>query len=334
MSVAKRQKLDEAAFRIPYDLLVSFANAGGPQLAVSLATTCKHVKRRLDERYEVNQQVSLDAFLDPERDYQRRFGALGKYVNVYARWPSQADHIPGHTQSLYLENDGDYVFLNLSEYHLPQKLKRLKFGNVFSSFPAKKLILPTGLEEFTVGYIDPEVKHLQLPENLRLLRFLNVREIQSKHGLILPVGLETLILPGCYQLEFDLPSNLKTLHLGDSLVHGLKLPPNLEVLHFGYQFNHSVSELNLPQTLRELHFIGIDQPIHELKLPPHLEKLMLGWAFDNSLKGLQIPKSLKVIEVKGNHEWLQEHGFSLDPLIPCEHCKKNVACQCKRVYCR
>ncbi len=45
------------AHQMPFDILVTFAQAGDDKLALNLALTCRMMKRLIDERYENKNMV-------------------------------------------------------------------------------------------------------------------------------------------------------------------------------------------------------------------------------------------------------------------------------------
>lgn len=70
-------------------------------------------------------------------------------------------------------------------------------------------------------------------------------------------------------------------------------PPTnyLEIVYrlvLGHYFNHPVTNLKLPATLRRLAFTGIfDQSLDGVSCPPRLESVELGQAFSGDVAGVK-----------------------------------------------
>ncbi len=278
---------------IPYDILCLFAMFGGPKLAVCLASTCRAVKRRIDERYEVTQWVDLAKIWNPYKNFQRHSSMVGKFIAVCAYNASQLECLPSYVQKLRLSSTETREF-------------------------SPTLQLPSGLIELiTVSCQYP--KHLKFPEGLKRLAFIGALDIWEfpQHIEELTIGDYTDSLPplppNLKKLTFRYLFNLPLIHLPASLeeldlgfnwnqpVHELKLPPRLQKLTFGYNFNQSVDQLQLPSSLKKLTFgFNFNRPVSKLKLPDGLQTLIFGFNFNMPLHDIQWPKGLEQLEL-GNH---------------------------------
>ncbi len=331
----KRLKGSPVAHQIPFDILCSIAQAGGPRLAVDLATTCRAIKRRIDERYEVSKIVDFEAI---SNFFGRLPCAVGKYTSVRISRNCSLRRVPKSVQNLVLQEDfilddpADLLFLqgvtelsmeccywgSLSRMIFPDSIQSLTIAGDTGRLEWFRdtiagIKLPANLTSLTFGSdFDGSVDGLQLPNSLESLVFKTVSE--PLDNLKLPNTLKTLHL-SFFRLNLSierikLPKSLRELYLGsyfNSSLESMKIPDNLQVLRLGNQFNQSMGQL--PRGLRALH-IG-ERFNQYLKLPEHLEVLeILSGSFDVIC---DIPKSLKTIYCHHRnhrlHERLHTIGF-------------------------
>ncbi len=241
----KRLKGSPPAHQIPFDILCSIAQAGGDKLAIDLATLCRAMKRRIDERYEVaDRMIDVSAIADFRGD--RRSGVVGKYVCVRVNTVCDLRCIPKCVRELFLNGD----LSMFEQLDLPQGLTYLTISCQFGS-RWNELILPESLQHLTIQcykrVFDESVFELKLPSNLLSLTF-----DWNFDGLM---------------ERLRLPSSLVSLNFGWSrLLHvdphqRLKLPPYLEVL---YIFSESFDVIgDIPKSLKRVYCHSRNKLLHE-----------------------------------------------------------------------
>ncbi len=262
-----------AAHRIPFDLFVLFAQAGGGQLTVTLARLCRHIFSKLDERFVISDQYRLCSLL--QKSGKKKPGVFGKLVNIAVchRW--ELKHIPETVTELRLKRG---LIIN-EDVQLPPRLQSLVFGNVVCQGEIK---LPETLKVLTFAGDNCSIEDatFRFPEGLEHLEFMNEMYADNVQVLSsLPQGLKSLSFS-----SFNEP-------VGD-----LKFPERLEFLDLGDDFNQPVSQLHLPPGLLELEFgYSFNQPVDDLKLPQSLQKLKMGKSFNQPLDGIKLPNGIKSI---------------------------------------
>ncbi len=285
----KRLKGSPVAHRIPFDVLCQIAQAGGPKLAINLAMTCKAVKRRIDNRYEVSNMVDIT-----------------EIANVYGK---RLPGVVGRYTSLCIFSDAELP-------HVPECVRELTVG--FHSTATIAMQLPPGLIKLTIkcrlseGWIFPDslqsltlyhdiVLGLQLPPNLKFLTFGPYLTV-SQPEFNLPSSLESLVFDGYLPISLDhikLPNGLKMLQLSKGFnqrLERVRLPESLQELFFISGFNQPLQNVKLPRGLRKLHFgDSFDQSLEEAKLPDDLQELVLGDCFNQPI--YQLPQNLRVLTV-------------------------------------
>ncbi len=286
---------------IPYDLFVLFATAGGNALAVALATTCRGIKKKIDERFRVWKMVHLADIVD-EKTGQRRIGAVGKFMNACTdRW----FEFPNSIESLLIDN----VAIISTCHAFPPGMRHLSIGTIRSQ--TQTLRLPNTLETFTLcENWNGSLYDFELPDTLQVLK-IQSRKFRDYDEL--------------FFTDHSLPKKLKHLSLTmfDRAPVPWILPDSLESLSLGEIFDQPVDFFQLPPNLIELNMgLSFDQPVYHLKLPAGLKKLALGFSFNQSVDHLQLPDGLQILELGA------EFNQSLDRLklpaslkhfqVPCE----------------
>ncbi len=296
----KRLKGSPTTHRIPFDILCLIAQAGGDELALDLATLCRAMKRRIDERYEVTKQVDVEDIA--EFWGRRRPCVVGKYISVRATSGCDYHQVPDSVRELVLS--GDFSTEKPSELRLPPGLVKLSIECEFHG-PVSGFSFPESLQHLTImgdlertGFNEP-VSRLKLPSNLKSLTFGYYFD-RSVAKLILPSSLESLAFGRHFTKslsDLKLPNGLKTLYLGgcfNQTMDRVKLPESLEELHFGFSFNRSLDNVKLPDNLRELLFgDNFDRPLENVKLPVGLRKLHFRKWFNSSLQSVKLPDNLQ-----------------------------------------
>ncbi len=318
-----------AAFNVPLDVMVLFAEAGGPKVAVTLAQTCQAMKRRIDQRYEIPRQMNIREILNAH--HRRRFGLVGKPTRMAALDASDIPHLPESTTHLFhcyerLPGPGEWV-------QYPPGIKTLTIhGDVY------RIILPTGLEELRLYSDDHRVVDIHFPESLKVL----VLGIYLFRGVIpyVPPLLEELTLSANFNQPLPpLPSCLRKLSLGpywnqhsfppfpDSLEEltinffpseTSPFPAHLRILRLANSSNLPVNDVILPDGLEELYLSDsfsdlpkfprklkkLELPLSwneavagVLELPPSLEQLHFGFHFRQPISELKLPETLRSLKV-------------------------------------
>ncbi len=251
-------------FDIPLDVMVLFAHAGGPKLAVTLAQTCRPLKRRLDERYEVPVYVDIRAVLDANQGYRRHFGAVGKYIRLTVCYPTDIPFLPpsaSHLKHTKFFHQDDFD----GQVEYPVGLKKLYVYN------HAHIKLPHGLQELYIYANVPEVENICLPDSLEVLEL----PYYARYPLPkLPRNLKRLKLPTFWKRPAHiLPDSIQELWINPEDMKEGSFPQQLKILHLGkYDVN---SKFHLPFGLEELelpnNYFGTSLPL--LKFPKSLRSL-------------------------------------------------------------
>ncbi len=234
------------AHRIPFDILCSIAQAGGLRLAVDLAITCRAMKRRIDERYEVTKQVDVEDIA--EFWGERLPGVFGKYIRVLVHTVYDLRGIPRSVRELVLSGD----LSMFKQLDLPSGLMDLTIWCHFGG-RLSELFLPDSLQHLTIygspkeeGF-DKSVSELKLPSNLQSLTF-DWNFDGPMDRLHLPSSLVSLVFRGS-----------RLLHFGPH--QRLKLPPYLEVLDI---FSESFDVIgDIPKSLKRVYCHTRNKLLHE-----------------------------------------------------------------------
>ncbi len=308
--MSKRQKRVSAAFLLPHDILCLFAQAGGYQLAVSMALTCQAMKRLVDEICEFPTMLRLDAFLDPLRGNRRRRALVGKFTQAELVTSSQLQYVPHYVHTLYL--NGDFTDVKPSDVRFPGRLRELNIGAEFNGF-ASELKFPRGLQRLIFSDFFDDPLDFRLPTHLTELTLGSCFN-HPLDEVKFPTTLRRLVFGD----EFDqplcnLPSGLLELELGDGYCRPLvDLPATLQKLTLGYYFDQPL--MKLPENLKEL-YLGF-RFNQQITLPRHLIILDLGACFDKHVTG-SIPASLRQVRCPCNHvnlcDRLEKLGFEQEP---------------------
>ncbi len=252
---------------VPYDLLVLFAEAGGPLLALKLALTGKHVKYRLDQAYVVSTFFSLDEVLDS--DFKRRPGLVGKFVSFVVRDPEHLPRIPQSAIRIIFDSHR-----SLQDCVFPDHIQEISIGTAYVKL-LDRVHWPKKLHKLELCGHQRTV-NLQIPDGVEVL------DLGYWHGMnemipLIPNGVKTLIFNRAY----------------DQSKNNWKLPPQLEYLHLGFEFNQSIDGWIFPSSLHTLELsTSFNQPIDNIQWPVNLKKLVLG-SVNQSLVKVHFPKSLQ-----------------------------------------
>ncbi len=240
---------------LPFDILVLFAQAGGDSLAVTMAATCRPMKRRMDERYIVSDYVHYSMVFDKQGN--RRPGITGKFVALRVSTPKQARRIPNYVTHIQITKE-----FPIPKGCLPENLVYIQFFNNYSS---------------SVEHLPENVQHIELGDSLLVTNSWPRWLTKLKFGYFFDQDITHIHLP-----------MLRCLQLGDEYDRFFPCDqfPNLEELEFGYNFNQPLTKL--PRRLRLLKFgIRFNQPLPPL--PETLRELILGHNFQRSV---QLPEGL------------------------------------------
>ncbi len=306
--------MTSVAHQIPFDILVLFAQAGGHQTAISLASTCRAVKRLIDERFEVRQLITVHHFFDLYHNYRRRRGVVGKPVALEVNEYVELKGIPPTVRRLmlWLHLPKSFAFppslkeldmlgslkipvpygletlrCNNIQTNIPESLKKIDCHNIFVPIPCgvESLTVRTG---GTVTNLPPTLRHLKLGHNFN-------------EPIHLTTSLETLCFGFCFNQSIDqlVANQLTELRFGACFNQPInRLPPNLKLLEFGLAFNRPVSQLELPVHLETLWFgLNFNQPIDNFGTLKHLKTLGFGKKFTQSLEPLASLPCLKTLQI-------------------------------------
>ncbi len=316
------------AHKIPFDLMVLFAEAGGDALAVTLATTCRALKQKLDQRYVVKY---TGIGLRQTKKHKRRKGLVGKFHTLWIYSKAEMKYLPPGVTDLHLNFPIESVFtvpstVKALSFHKKVSIEHIKFPPALESLhircePVKLSALPCTLtnlhltKKITIDEPQwpPKLRKLELtwvggridhfPPLLEHLTLKNYTHRIKKF----PEGLISLQLP---RLLGPLPSGLKSLTLRcDDELKGI--PDGLEVLVLQGWFNQPLPALALkhlslssafnqpivvPSGLKVLHFgQDFDQPLDHL--PPTLKELTFDWKSDFNKTLHCLPDSLEILSM-------------------------------------
>ncbi len=249
------------AHRIPYDLLVLFALAGGYRLAVSMAVTCRDMKRRIDQRFVVTTRTFVDKIVGNP-------GLVGKFTSFFVETPTDVNNLPSSTTDVIISNN-----FALDNIRFPDTVESIGFG-CGPSQPLEKFPFPPNVTSISLGFnFNQSVDHLVWPPKLRTLIFPEkytrpiTRLPPSLHRLQitqplrdLPVHLThlTIIFTGDIR-HLVLPSGLKYLSLvlddTDYHVHLPRLPIGLKVLCLQAGYLRTPLPENLDELIISTHYL-------------------------------------------------------------------------------
>ncbi len=268
------------ASTIPFDLFVSFAEFGGDSLAYHLAQTCRGVKWRLDQRYEIKRTMTWSRILNR---YTNRRAVFGKIISVYVYSLSKPSFLPSSVKNLYVRFLRKRVVLPPQIEHLHIRLTPYKL--------IKNVASLNSLRELTISDITHEaLHHLKWPPNLEKI----TSGSSTLTGVVFPKTLRVCQITSGGTLNFDrhtFPDTLDTLETEGSLDGEItELPSGLRHLKIGWVFSHALPPF--PKNLKSLEIGGCwkdPEPLPEL--PNGLEHLVLK-GFHN-LFDVNLPVNLK-----------------------------------------
>ncbi len=110
-------------------------------------------------------------------------------------------------------------------------------------------------------------------------------------------------------LNTPIPNNIKNLTFTHSFNHSIddvELPESIRKITFG-EYNQSLDNVKFPKLLREIIFIGkFNKSINKINFPKSLIKLSFSWNFNQPINENVLPKSLKVLELDINYSYSTE----------------------------
>ncbi len=200
-SPVKRLKGSPAAHQIPFDILCLIAQAGGPRLAVDLATMCRAMKRRIDERYEVSKLVDIKTITNVG---ERRTGIVGKFTSLQ-------------------------MSVDCVNYTKLKDVRKLILTTTLCGVKIADIILPPGLIDLTMRCVfDNSVNEMVLPECLQHLNLEGEEDYMHSflhpiNGMKLPPSLKSLVFGRFFNQS----------------INRLQLPDSLQKFDFGCNFKLS-----------------------------------------------------------------------------------------------
>ncbi len=268
------------ASTIPFDLFVSFAEFGGDSLAYHLAQTCRGVKWRLDQRYEIKRMMKLSKILSSNNE--RNPAVFGKFISVDV--DTLRKTIPSSVKILY------FPFFQFTPLVIPTSIEQLDI--ILSSYESivdvNSLV---ALRKLTIfGEYHSTIQNLEWPPNLEVIELDGGIET-TLTGVIFPKSLRVFSTIRASWVYFDhqtFPETLETLKVKGSLDQRItELPAGLKHLNIGFC---DVGQLRLPQHLLSLkidHCISEPEILHGL--PDSLEHLEC----PSRLLNFKLPLNLK-----------------------------------------
>ncbi len=281
-----------SAHNISFDLLVLFAQVGGNHLAIALATTCRAMKRKIDERYVNHSRVNFNFIWDKKG--RRKAGVLCRHLCTTLS--SVRRRVPKEVTCLNIDIFGVAYRLPF----IPDDVKTVTFSKFDGSWAGVRL--PSTLENLEFYRSDPVVRIDSLPKGLIKL---SLGETTDEPVHQLPPQLQILNLGFNFNQPILLPSTLRELEFSSDFNQLIdRWPPRLESLKFGFAYNQPTYDL--PATLLTLAFsFSYDHPIENLpkglksldigsyigpltELPSGLETLIIGRRFNRPLQALPV----------------------------------------------
>ncbi len=271
------------ASSIPFDLFVSFAEFGGDSLAYHLAQTCRGVKWRLDQRYEVKRQMNLSKIVNCHN--HRNPAVFGKFISVRVNdlkksIPSSVKILsfPLHQSNpLVIPTLIEQLYINVSSYASivdVSSLRTLRKLTIFGDdhTPIQNLKWPPNLEVIELGdYIETTLAGVVFPKSLRVFSTLNASLVDfDRHTF--PETLKTLAIRGSLHVRItELPFGLKHLKIGYIAFVALpRLPKHLQSLKIHFCWPELEALPELPDSLEHFEY-QTPMTLLNVKLPLNLK---------------------------------------------------------------
>ncbi len=271
------------ASSIPFDLFVLFAQFGGNSLAFHLAQTCRGVKRRLDQRYEVKRMMKLSKIVN--RYNHRNPAVFGKFISVCVNRCNKMAYLPASVRILFVPS-----FRSLKRLVIPPNIEELRitrysYGiirDVSSLYNIRSLKL--------ADQIHMSIHRFKWPPNLETIQ-LRVSHLDTLRRIVFPKTLRKCTLMGHF-MDFDdrtFPATLETLEVEFGVDDSTDMPAGLRNLKIIIPTRRPLPRL--PKNLWSLEIVdAFKNPPSLPELPDSLERLEIS---THSLVDVKLPLNLK-----------------------------------------
>ncbi len=252
LSFIQMSENKSVAFSLPLDVLVLIALAGGPSLVVAFAVAGSGMKRLLDQRYVISKRTRWEFISDDS--LQRRFGVIGKLVNVHVTNLGCLMRLPSYVEELIVSAPcnnypGPIV-------RLPESLRSLLFATHFRA-PFDKFLWPDGVRHLSIGAFHASLLQKALPRDLDSLELISgVNQPLDNwiaHTSIRRLSIQVNGLPWNF-VRF--PPSLRQLILWMTsftiVSDGLVLPYGLEELVLNNSLYFRLAGITFPPTLKRV----------------------------------------------------------------------------------